>query len=278
VTIPVAPAIRDAELRRAVRKPTGNLDAWAAYQRGLWHIFKVSPDDNILAQEFFQQAIRIDPTFAGGYRGLAVAHMLAAGVHVTRTPADAHVLAEALARRAVALDPSDAEARSTHSEAMLWSRGDYEGALTEAERARAMSPNLALAHATLGAALIFSGRPEEGLAALQTSLRLDPQATGRPSRLNLMACGLYLSGKYEAAVEVARRVVRSNPDYPLAYRWLAAALGQLRRTAEAKEALEKAIAIGPASFDLYVRRVPWHRPQDHVHMLEGLRKAGMPEE
>jgi adenylate cyclase len=64
VTIAVAPAIRDAELRRAVRKPTGNLDAWAAYQRGLWHIFKVTPDDNILAQEFFQQAIRIDPTFA----------------------------------------------------------------------------------------------------------------------------------------------------------------------------------------------------------------------
>jgi len=75
----------------------------------------------------------------------------------------------------------------------------------------------------------------------------------------------------------AKQVVRSNPDYPLAYRWLAAALGQLGRTAEAKEALEKAIAIWPASFDLYVRRVPWHRPQDHAHMLEGLRKAGWKE-
>jgi adenylate cyclase len=89
-----------------------------------------------------------------------------------------------------------------------------------------------------------------------------------------MACGLYLSRKYEAAVAMARQVVRSNPDYPLAYRWIAAALGQLGRTTEAKEALEKAIAIGPASFDIYVRRVPWHRPEDHAHMLEGLRKAG----
>ena len=74
---------------------------------------------------------------------------------------------------------------------------------------------------------------------------------------------------------MARRVVRSNPDYPLTYRWLAAALGQLGRTTEADEALEKAIAIGPASFDMYVRqRVPWHRPEDHARMLEGLRKAG----
>jgi adenylate cyclase len=47
------------------------------------------------------------------------------------------------------------------------------------------------------------------------------------------------------------------------------------RTAEAKEALEKAIAIAAGSFDIYVRgRVPWMRPVDHAHMLEGLHKAG----
>ena len=81
--------------------------------------------------------------------------------------------------------------------------------------------------------------------------------------------------EYEAAVEVAKRVVRSSPDYPLAYRWLAAALGQLGRAAEAKEALEKTIAVLPGSFETYVRnRVPWMRPEDHAHMLEGLRKAG----
>jgi adenylate cyclase len=126
--------------------------------------------------------------------------------------------------------------------------------------------------------LIFSGNPRDGLAELQISQRLDPQALGLPSRLNLMTCGLYLSGKYEAAVEVAKRVVRSNPDYPLVYRWLAAALGQLGQSAEAKEALERAIAIAPGSFEMCVRRVPWHRPQDHAHMLEGLRKAGWRDE
>src|SRR5215813_9284166 len=87
--------------------------------------------------------------------------------------------------------------------------------------------------------------------------------------------GLYFSRKYEASAEAAKRAVRSHPEYPLPYRWLAAALGQLGRTVEAKEALEKAIAIAPATFDMYVRqRVPWHRPEDYAHMLEGLRKAG----
>ncbi len=90
-----------------------------------------------------------------------------------------------------------------------------------------------------------------------------------------MALGLYYSREYTAAVEAAKRGTRSYPDFPNTYRWLAAALGQLGRTDEAKEALERAVAISPGSFDIYVReRVPWMRPEDHAHMLEGLRKAG----
>lgn len=154
-------------------------------------------------------------------------------------------------------------------------RGDYEGALAEAERALAISPNLAFAHELLGATLIFSGQPREGIAAIEQAIRLDPYDPLLPSRLNLVATALYLSNEYDQAVEAAKRAIRSNPDYPPPYRWLAASLGQLGRTEEAKEALEKAIAIAPASFHMYVRqRVPWHRPQDYAEMLEGLRKAG----
>jgi adenylate cyclase len=274
VTTAIAPAIAHAEQQRAVRKPPGSLDAWGAYQRGLWHWSKFGADDNVLAQKFFQQAIDLDPTFGGGYRGLAMAQVVAASGFQTCNLAETLTSAEALARRAVALDGADAEAHSTLG-ATLYSRGDYEGALAEAERALAISPNLAMAHATLGATLIFSGRPKEGLAALKTSIRLDPQDPLLFSRLNRLALGLYFSGEYEAAVEAAKRAVRLNPDYPPPHRWLAAALGQMGRTAEAKETLAKAIAVAPASFDMYVRgRVPWMRPEDHAHMLEGLRKAG----
>jgi adenylate cyclase len=84
-------------------------------------------------------------------------------------------------------------------------------------------------------------------------------------KINQTAIAQYYSGDYDAAVETARQVIRSYPDYPLAYRWLAAALGQLGRTEEAREALEKAMAVAPASFDIYVRnRVPWMRPEDHA--------------
>ena len=90
-----------------------------------------------------------------------------------------------------------------------------------------------------------------------------------------MAIALYFCRKYAAAVEAAQRTIRSFPDRPGSYRWLAAALGQLGRNEEAKEALEKAIVVAPMSFDAEVRRrPPWGRPEDQTHMLEGLRKAG----
>jgi adenylate cyclase len=68
-----------------------------------------------------------------------------------------------------------------------------------------------------------------------------------------IAVDLYFCREYAAAVEAARQAIRSYPDRPSSYCVLAAAFGQMGRTAEAKEALEKAIAIGPAAFDAYVR-------------------------
>jgi adenylate cyclase len=275
VTTAIAPAVADAEQRRAMRKPPESLNAWAAYQRGVWHLGKNVAEDNALAQKFFQQATDLDPNFGGGYRGLAYAQFqAAAGGFQTRSLPEAQSSAEALARRAVALDGTDAEARTFLGEVLLY-RGDREGALAEAERALAMTPNLASAHGWRGAALIFSGRPKEGLTSLESSIRLDPRDPLLALRLNYVALGHYLLREYEAAIEVAKRGIRSNPDFPSTYRWLAAALGQIGRTAEAKDALKKAIAVAPASFDAFVRRrVPWHRPEDYAHMLEGLRKAG----
>jgi len=185
---------------------------------------------------------------------------------------------ETLVRQAIALDAADAEALSILSNA-LWVHADYESALAEAQRALEMSPNFAYAHHMLGATLIFSGRPKEGIAALERSIRLDPRHPRSAVRLNHMALGLYFAREYTAAVDVAKRAIRLYPEFPNPYRWLAAALGQLGRIDEANEALGRAIAIMPASFETNVRnRVPWMRPEDHAHMLDGLRKAGMPEE
>ena len=236
----------------------------------MWHLGQFNADHTVLAERFFEQAIELDPAFAGGYSGLAAAQLQAANTFMTRDLAEALRSAESLARKAVSLDGADAEALTCLGRVRL-TQGDYDGARVAIEQAIALNPNLAIAHGTL----VFSGHPKEGLVALEHAIRLDPRHPRAGVILNQLVIGLYYSQDYEGAVEAARRVLRSYPDHPLVYRWLAAALGQLRRGDEARQALERAVSLSSASFDLYVRRrVPWHREEDHLHMLEGLRKAG----
>ena len=158
---------------------------------------------------------------------------------------------------------------------MLLGQGHHDGAIAEVESALAISPNLANAHAVLGQILLHTGRPQEGRVAIEKSIRLDPRDAFAQLNLMNVAISFYLSREYGSAVEAAKRVVRAYPDFPHIYPWLVAALGQSGWIEEARRALQEAIAIASASFDLLIRRrPPWYRSEDLDHLIEGLHKAG----
>jgi adenylate cyclase len=274
VTIAIAPAIAQAEQQRAMRKPPGSLDAWAAYQRGLWHFAKATAGDNLTAQKFFQQAADLDPNFACSYTGLYWTFALETVIFQTCDLAEGRRSMNASARRAVALDSGNAEAHAALGNLLNLS-GERADAIAENELALAISPNLAVAHFSYGCTLTSAGRPREGLASLQRYLRLDPRDPLLFGGLHMVAQAHYACHEYEEAVEAARRALRGYPDFPPTYRWLAAALGQLGRAQEAKAALDTAIALLPTQIVTFARNRPgWSSPESHDHVLEGLRKAG----
>ena len=93
-----------------------------------------------------------------------------------------------------------------------------------------------------------------------------------------------LLGSWEQAVAWCRRAIEANPNYPRAYFQLALALAQLGRLDEAHSSVNAGIAINP-SFTVSRARVDWTALSDDPtylaqlsHNLEGLRKAGLPEE
>jgi adenylate cyclase len=93
--------------------------------------------------------------------------------------------------------------------------------------------------------------------------------------MQFIGISYYVQRDYSRAAEEASLAVTRYPDFPLTFRWLAASLGQLGRTEEARAALQKAQELSPESFDLNVRqRSPYRSPDEHEHMLDGLRKAG----
>jgi adenylate cyclase len=281
IVIAIEPAVADMEWRRAVRKPPESLDAWEAYQRGLWHMGRLgvtdneaAVTDNEAAKSFFRRAIDLDPRFAPAHAQCAIAIFMGCALYQTMSIPEALAEGLPMAQRAIALEPGAAVAHVS----MGYGRngqGDYEGMLAAGRQALAISPNYATAHIQLGNALLFSGRPREALESFRRAARLDPHDPLRINRLSHNITAHYFLREYELAVEAGKDTLRSYPDHPIACRLLAAALGQTGRLEEARRALQKAISVAPKSFDMYVRqRAPWVRVEDYEHMLEGLRKAG----
>jgi adenylate cyclase len=274
VVTAINPAIADAELRRALRKPPENLGAWDAYQRGLWHLAKNSPSDNERAIAFFHRAITGDATFTSAYVLLVQAYLDSGITFTVRERDEATRLADTWARRAAEVDSQDAEVQAAlGSVALMFGRRDE--AKECAVLALSLNPYSPRANFIHGAALIFDGQPVQGRKEHLKGLRLNPRDPRIGAKLNEIVISYYFEHDYSGAVQVARRAIARFPQNPLPYRWLAAALGQTGSSAEAYNALHQAMSFAPHAFDNFVRsRVPWHRQEDYEHMLEGLRKAG----
>jgi adenylate cyclase len=217
----------------------------------------------------------LDRTFISPYVAMAVATYDSGMVFATYSLADATERGLDWSRRAVEIDPTDADAQFARGQGLFIS-GDADGALECLEFSTSVNPNSARANFLYGTVLSFTGRPSAARDAMSAGLRLNP----RDFRiavyyLNQVALSHYLEGNYLLAADAARRAVARYVTVPHPYRWLAAALGQLGQLDDAREALRKAIEVSPESFEMYVSDRPrWFRPEDHEHMLEGLRKAG----
>ncbi len=280
VTAAIQPAINDAELRRVLRKPPESLGAWELYQRGLWHMAKHNAADNERAIDFFHRAITQDETFVAPYLQLAFAYRESGQAYMTRSLEDAVRLAGIWTGKAAEIDPRDPNVQIALGFVAHLS-GHQDEAWECASSAFAVAPNSAGAFTLKGTILVFNGQPAEGRKALLNACRLDPRSPGaNASRWTVVTISYYFERDYTSAAEAARQTIARYPTmrFPNSvrpYRWLAAALGQLGRIEEAREALHTAISTAPKAFDLIVgKRVPWHRPEDYEHMLDGLRKAG----
>ncbi len=274
VTRAIGPAVSDAEQRRALRKLPANLGAWELYMNGVWHLSRSRAEDVPRAHEFFNRALELDPTLAAAHTALAMVFSREGAMHASRPLLEALRFSSDELQKALELDPNDATALGFRAE-VAGSLGDFAAGFDYVERALSVSPSCAQAYHSKGWLQIFTGRPAEGRQAILWSIRLDPRRSSYPFVRSQIAMSYYIECDYETAVAEAQRVIADRPDHPYAYRWLAAALGQLGRGDEARTVLDKAIAIAPDVFRRYVeQRVPWMGQAIYEHMLDGLRRAG----
>ena len=256
-------------------KPTDNLNAWEAYERGLWHFAQCGMKENEHARHFLRHAMTLDPHLSKAYQWLVYVHVQD-GIHYRTVPVEkACAAANELAMKAIELDPNDAGSYAAAGFAAQISN-DLTVGLANAERALSLNPNDGDALRLKGACQLGLGMSTEGAEVLRMSVRLRP---GDPLNWRVphhLCWHSYLVGDWGAAAKAGRAALRANAKQCLTHAWLAAALAQLGQMDAAKEVIARAAdAIAPLSFNEHVQRpLPWVSEEGHARMLEGLRKAG----
>ncbi len=258
------------EFQRARRKRTEHLGAYDCYLRGLNCWRNAGPDADAKSNSWFEKALELDPEFADP---LALLCISKGELAFYDDSANRFELALAMANKAVALDPNNSRS-----------------------------------HCALGFAKLASGSVAASASHFETAMLLNPND---PDQIKWCALYHIYSGNFDVAREMTAVADRLNPMPPLWYQcgramveyglrnysaaarhleglgsdtfywdhcYLAACYERLGRMPEAKLEISKALHIKP---NLTAREIaiaePYIRPDDLEHLLEPLRKAGLPE-
>ena len=271
----LGPELSRAEQQRALIKPRENLDAWELYYRGMFHFYKHTREGHIEARRYFELAIERDPYFPGVYaaisRSLSVDWILLA-------PDRNASLAFEMARRAIELDPRAAMSHYALGVAHILIGRNGEAALQALKEAMTLNPNDALIHNVTAVALISLGRADEAISYSERAIRLSPSDSSIGNFYGWLAIGHLFLGRHEAAVKCGQVAAQKAGTW-LDRVALPAALAELGRDTEAKQACEEVRSLWP---NLSIQTVRENEPVSYPlyldTLLNGLRKAGLSEQ
>jgi TolB-like protein/class 3 adenylate cyclase len=274
VVAAIEPQLYAAEHFRSQRKPPESLDAWECVIRALSSLGQSTAAGITQAEALCRRAIAIAPGYAQAHSLLAWALVRGAGRRDIRT-----VLPEANAeaRAALASDERDPWAHMTQG-VVLWRTRRYEEAERAFRRALELNPNFALAHACLGLPLAVRGECEEAVESAQHALLLSPndRIVGHRAA-EALAAAYFGAGHYADCAAWARAAIESAPQHLVAHRLLVSTTAMAGDIPAAAEALATLLLIQPNLSLAWVTENTAYPGNMAERLIEGLRKAGVPE-
>jgi adenylate cyclase len=266
------------EWTRAGSKEPRNLDAWEAAQRGWWHWNQLATkEDNATARLFFQKAADLDPQFAIAFAGLAWTHYMDLGFQWSESSERSIAELVRTARRSVALDSKHPWGQQALALAYIVN-GQRDKAIAALQLVVQSNPSATFAHFMLGVSLARSGKPEEGIEHINKALRLSPQDQMAWAFLYGMSVAHFAAGRYQDAVDWAKRSMERRAGWTMAYTTMAASYAHLGRFDEARSAVQELRKTNPHFSIAGVRLILSSADPAYLDRLfDGLRKAGLKE-
>jgi TolB-like protein/Tfp pilus assembly protein PilF len=215
-----------------------NPQAYEAYLKGRFHLLKLTRPDIDSALQYFELALKTDANYALAYEGIAMVWAgrqqqgLAPASETTPRVAEA-------AAKALELDSTLAEVHYLLAVTRTWVYWDWEGAETEFRTAINLNPNYPEARAYYSHLLNILGRPKEAMSQIERALDVDPFNSLFQA---LYGMDLMYARRYDEAIGLLRKTLRTSPNDPVALSTLRSALHMKHLDTEALEVWKQSYA------------------------------------
>jgi TolB-like protein len=274
VVAAIEPQLYAAENFRSQRKTPDNMAAWDLVMRALQHYWRVTRQDNLVAQALLEKAIAVDPGYGQALSLLAACHTFAAHMGWAEMPSSI-VVAERAALAAIRADSEDAWAHYALASVYLFSKR-FDDCIAEFELALRLNPNFSPARGLYGVALSYRGRWEDGDRAAREALRFSPRDPFAAIYRGVAAYCQYVAGNYEEAIRLSREALRQRSDFAGAHRVLTAAAGMSGQKDVAQAAMIELRRAQPnISLSWIESSMPFEHDSDRERYLKGFQRAGV---
>lgn len=274
----IAPQLERAEMERTRHKPTGSLDAYDHYLRGMAKLHQGTRQTIDEALQHFHQAIHVDPEYASAYAMAAWCHCWR---KVNGWMADRESeMAEGtrLARRAVELGRSDAVALTRSGHALGHLAGDLPGGIALLDKALVLNPNLAAAWFLSAFLRLWHGETDAAIEHFAHGMRLSPLDPELYRMQAGMAVAHLFMRRYDTALSWSEKALRELPSFLMATAVIAASHALAGQATQARRAMDQVRSLDPAlRLSNISDWLPIHRPENLATLVDGLRQAGLPE-
>ena len=275
--------LEDFGRRRAARKQPGDLAVYDCLLLGNWHLRQGGRQDILEGRRLYRRAIELEPAYARAHAELAWSYLLESWSDWSEDHQAAVDTAFALAKKAVALDELDSRTHVYLGVVYRAAANRFDLSEAAFRMAHKLNPNDYDVFCLMAWHFTLSGKPEEGIACAVHAIRLSPLNTEDCYGAQCIAA--YSAGHYEKAL-IPLSSIPEPPNFVNAYR--AMCYAQLGREPEARQAMADYLAIASTTMAAYpggdTNRwrqhwavvLPFKDPKDLEHVLDGLRKAGLP--
>jgi TolB-like protein/DNA-binding winged helix-turn-helix (wHTH) protein/Flp pilus assembly protein TadD len=205
--------IETAERERSLLKSPASLDAWGAYHRGCWHMYRFTPQDYEQAEHFFRRSIELDPEAPRAYAGLSFIHWQRAFLELTKDRRSEEERALEFAFEGLSKDPRDPLGHWALGRAYLLQR-ELDQAVDELEMSVQLNPSSAVGQYTLAYGLMQIGEAPRSNDIVAKARRLSPYDAMTFAMYAVRAQNFAFLGRYPEAATFATRAARQpNSHY-----------------------------------------------------------------